>query len=770
MANNYTPEEIQEVFDEYHRNLSNGIPITRDLAERMRDATTGVKNYTYQLNQSFKSLGSSIKTLGSDIAKGAEGASVFNDSLDKGSDVISNFASKFGLAGAVLGGVAKAGAAYVGAVNKQSDALYKSFQDLSKTGSIGAGGMNEVFTSMQKFGYAVDELGQMQSLLAQNSTSLAKFGGTAFEGARALSNVSQVLQRGQLGERFRNMGMSVDDINQNAAGYVKTQIALGRNRTDVEKNLTAETAKYIEQVVAVQKLTGQTREQLEEKEAQANREEAFAYQQYELKKRAAAGDRQAEKEYERNRQLSQILEGKTREQFIAGIGGDVAAMGDLMRTAPDTVQKMLSGADTPEILESLSREGKRAVDNLGPMARFHGFNNVLLPMHELLELMSQYGGKNMSEVMDSIDKNKETVDGSTKEQTKMRIAQMNSRQSMENFVNAGVDPVTKAMKILAYTVEWLTDLLPGSSSAKAKYEKEQDAANKKQWESQSKTIDGLGKVAAHFESGANAGKVSSGVGDHGGKSYGAFQLSSKTGDVQKFLDESGYADHFKGLKVGSEDFDNKWRQLGTDKKFAEAQQAHAMKTHYNPQVDRLKRLGLDLSSKGAGVQEAIMSTANQYGANSDVIEKALAGKDINRMSESDIINAIQDYKASTVQSRFRSSSQRTQAAVADRIRQEREMLQAISSAPTTAAAPATAGVSGAFGFNGTLSGPMSGYRPNLLMHGTEQISIKPSSNISESDSNSYSGTSPEMMDKLDDLIQLAKAQLSVNERILKYQQ
>ena len=198
-------------------------------------------------------------------------------------------------------------------------------------------------------------------------------------------------------------------------------------------------------------------------------------------------------------------------------------------------------------------------------------------------------------------------------------------------------------------------------------------------------IQGLGAVAAHFEAGGKAGTVSTGHGDFGGKSYGAFQLSSKTGDVEKFLEKSGYAKQFAGMAVGSKEFDAKWKELGSTKEFAQAQATHAKSTHYDPQMQKLSKAGLDMSGRGAGVQEAIMSTANQYGANTDVIMKALKDKDASKMSDKDIINAIQDYKAQTVQSRFKSSSQSVREGVAKRVEQERAMLLGVDGG--TAAKP-----------------------------------------------------------------------------------
>jgi hypothetical protein len=190
-------------------------------------------------------------------------------------------------------------------------------------------------------------------------------------------------------------------------------------------------------------------------------------------------------------------------------------------------------------------------------------------------------------------------------------------------------------------------------------------------------VKGLGKVAAQFESGGNSGSVSTGHGDHGGKSYGSFQLSSKTGDVDKFLQKSGYANQFQGMQVGSAAFDAQWKKLAKeDNKFGEAQSAHAKTTHYDPQMAKLQNSGIDLSKKGFGVQEAVMSTANQYGANTETIIKALKGKDTNKMNDEEIINAIQDYKKENVKTNFKSSSEAVKAGVEKRINQEREALLA----------------------------------------------------------------------------------------------
>jgi hypothetical protein len=189
----------------------------------------------------------------------------------------------------------------------------------------------------------------------------------------------------------------------------------------------------------------------------------------------------------------------------------------------------------------------------------------------------------------------------------------------------------------------------------------------------------FGSIAARFESNGKPGTISTGKGDHGGKSYGMFQLASRGGasnnEVEKFLNESGYSEKFNGMKVGSSEFDAQWKKLAKeDSGFGEAQSSYAKKSYYDPQMKNLQRSGIDLSGKGRSVQESIMSTANQYGPNTDLIREALKGKDPTNMTDKEIVNAIQDYKADTVDTRFRSSSKNDREGVARRIERERTAL------------------------------------------------------------------------------------------------
>ena len=198
--------------------------------------------------------------------------------------------------------------------------------------------------------------------------------------------------------------------------------------------------------------------------------------------------------------------------------------------------------------------------------------------------------------------------------------------------------------------------------------------------------DYFGKVAAYFESGGDPGRVSTGNGDPGGKSYGAFQLSSKQGSLQRFLNQTGYIKNFQGLDLNNPgpEVDQAWQSLAqTDPQFIAAQGQFAKSAYFDPHQKMLKEAGIDLSGKGRAVQEMILSTANQYGAASSVIINALKGTDYASMSDEQLIKTVEGYKKQTVGTYFSSSSADVQRGVSNRIDRETALLLNVNGDPET---------------------------------------------------------------------------------------
>lgn len=205
---------------------------------------------------------------------------------------------------------------------------------------------------------------------------------------------------------------------------------------------------------------------------------------------------------------------------------------------------------------------------------------------------------------------------------------------------------------------------------------------------------GVGAVSAFYESGnRGVGTISTGTGDAGGISYGRHQLSSSTGTMATFLNSpegQKYLGQFGGAAPGTPQFNAAYNAVAKQdpEGFAKAQEAFITRTHYGAQMAQLQKGGIDLSGKGRAVQEAVYSVATQYGGSTDLIQTALAGKDIASMSQQDIINAIQDYRRDSVNSRFKSSSSNTRDSVRQRAEDERATLLQVAAQDEKPATPA----------------------------------------------------------------------------------
>jgi hypothetical protein len=77
------------------------------------------------------------------------------------------------------------------------------------------------------------------------------------------------------------------------------------------------------------------------------------------------------------------------------------------------------------------------------------------------------------------------------------------------------------------------------------------------------------------------------------------------------------------------------------------------------------------------------------------------------------------------------------------------------------------------GFSGVISGPSGGYQPNLTMHGTEALTVTPTTNTAAMPNSSASEMATSLLSaqlsKLDELVSVMKNQVSASERLIRMQ-
>lgn len=153
----------------------------------------------------------------------------------------------------------------------------------------------------------------------------------------------------------------------------------------------------------------------------------------------------------------------------------------------------------------------------------------------------------------------------------------------------------------------------------------------------------LGDLSMRYETGYSPGqenlaaaRVSSGIGDRGGVSYGAYQLNSKSGDkVRDFLRTEGapWQPQFAGLDetVSGGPFEKKWKEIATatPQSFFNAQHAYIRRTNYGQTIARVETdTGINLDMFSIAVRNVVWSVSVQHGGAFIILERAL--HDLNR--------------------------------------------------------------------------------------------------------------------------------------------
>ena len=730
MANDYTDEEKARLVNEWHENLEKGLPITKRQSEAMEeasDSTKEAKKRIEEMNAAYKKMGKGVKDWTKSMYDGQQGMSAMNGSVDAAAgalELIIALIPGFGLLKVALTATVGAVAAYAKAANEQADALFKTYQDLSKNGMATAGGMTEIYKNMQQFGYGIKELGQMTELLKENSEALANFGGTAAQGTQIFANAANEIQHSDIGKTFQMMGITPDEINRGIALFIKSQQGIGIKSSEIQKDLTARSAEYIRQLDIMSKLTGQSAEQLQAKLDTANAESAFNQVQYELQQKADAGDKKAEKQIAENQKLAEMYAGtEFGKELFQGVGGDVSAMTKTMMTAPEVVALIQKGDYTAaQIQNALARGSKQFRDSYGNLLKMNagGFG---LPVKELSASVTRFGdetAEQQEEMARAQQKLQEKgLDPMTKKMVELRIEQQKTRDSLQNFVNKGIGPATTALKAFADVANSIAGVVPGTDS---------EAANQKN------QIGGTTPSAT--EPTPSGGKAT----PSGGKAtLGPNNSININGEIRSSGDRNWRSNNPGNITYG--DFAISMGAIGSDGRFAIVPS------------EEMGRRAADTLLKGNAYSKLSAADAIKKWAPPNENDSGAYIKNVAKMANLDMTKRYADMSTAE-QGRFLDAMKTVEGGHAGTV---------TPSAPTGTTkqtkftGPITEPLSGATGLDAMLSGPLSGYKPNLTMHGTEQLKITPKNNdtqFANSGTDAVNTIMSQQLEKIDRLVQI----------------
>lgn len=194
-------------------------------------------------------------------------------------------------------------------------------------------------------------------------------------------------------------------------------------------------------------------------------------------------------------------------------------------------------------------------------------------------------------------------------------------------------------------------------------------------------VESLGIRASKYESDMNPGAISNTPGDYGGKSYGAWQFSSKTGSLASFINSLKGKDnelYNKFMVAKAKDgngfgtnFDKVWKDTAKNntQNFLGLQQGYIKENFYDTAAQTLKsKYGFDISNRSDALKESLWSTAVQHGAGGAT---SIFSKLNLKNNDSKIINDLYNERQN-VGVYFRSSSSQVQQSVYNRFSREKQ--------------------------------------------------------------------------------------------------
>ena len=263
MADNiFTPEQQQQLAE-----LMNGLyGITRETDPLIRAKIEEKKasdNAKEALKQLGKQLGNTAIDYSKSVLSAGEGFGKFGGVVTGATTAIGDWASKLGVAGAVVGGFIKIFGEIASKSLKQNDDLMKSYQNLSDMGSVAAGGFETLRDQLHSVGLMAEEAEKFERVLKPITGELAKFGGSVSQGREQLTGVISGLigPNNEMEKYLARLGYSTQDIREGAADFVQRQARAGLTQGKSIDQLTKESFKYMTTLKELQELTGMSRDE-----------------------------------------------------------------------------------------------------------------------------------------------------------------------------------------------------------------------------------------------------------------------------------------------------------------------------------------------------------------------------------------------------------------------------------------------------------------------------------------------------------------------------
>lgn len=468
-------ETLKEVFAEFKASGGTVKDFARGLSLAAKESDTLGSRFKSASLQVFDGATSFTKSM----ANGAQGAAAFSGVISSTSGGLATLLKDTGFAGAAITKLGEFSTEYVNRALAQSDALFTTFQGLSKVGGASVEGMAGVTESLQKFGMTMNELPQFGAMIAQNSEALAKLGGTVSQGVKTFANVASGIQQSGLQAQFERMGLTIQAQNEGTASYLRLEALRGANANKSQAELTAGAAEYIRQQDRLSKLTGKSADTLAKEEEARLSDQRYRALTREMQQKAdaakAAGDIEGAKAIEAQMAANQELLANTPKELQKGVQDLMSGVVNspeaqkMYTSLPQMAQTIMSqNFKASEVITAGATEASGFLDRNTALAKAGLSNQVNIDFAAAADLEAKNRVKTAAEnekfAKEQQDKLAAGATVDINNQVALREAQRAATTAMDTLVDKGVGPLTSGMTILATKVAEVTTAIPGAGA------------------------------------------------------------------------------------------------------------------------------------------------------------------------------------------------------------------------------------------------------------------------------------------------------------------
>lgn len=247
--------EMQDLLQRAMEEIRTLGSVSDETAQKLKEAADESATFKKSLKQAAGEVTKSMGRLALTMGHGNQDFTQFNAIVDTTANAISKMGQAVPFFGAAVIAAAEGAKFLVG----QLQATVATFNKVSESGLIGAEGMTGLRNQAIESGISLDVFSRA---ITNNSEALARFGGTATDGAQKFSRALGQVNR-QFGEPLMRLGMSFDSIAESTAGYIALQTRLGNAQRMSQDQLAKGAFEYAKQMDELAKLTGQQKADLQ---------------------------------------------------------------------------------------------------------------------------------------------------------------------------------------------------------------------------------------------------------------------------------------------------------------------------------------------------------------------------------------------------------------------------------------------------------------------------------------------------------------------------